>query len=140
MDDISKTVSGFRAAIQDLLVPELKSIQTELKHHSEEFAKIDKRFEAIDKRFEAIDKRFETIDKRFEALHQEMNQRFEAVDKRFEAVFQSLHHLEMTQGEILAKLDIKEEVSRYTSKTNALEKRMDDLWALFKNSRFFSST
>ena len=90
MDDISKTVSGFRAAIQDLLVPELKSIQTELKHHSEEFAKIDKRFEA---------------------LHQEMNQRFE-----------------------------KEEVSRYISKTNALEKRMDDLWALLKNSRLFSST
>jgi len=76
MDDISKTVSGFRAAIQDLLVPELKAIQTELKHHSEEFAKIDKRFEAIDKRFEAI-------------------------DKRFEAVFDSLHHLEMTQSEIL---------------------------------------
>jgi len=69
MDDISKTVSGFRAAIQDLLVPELKAIQTELKHHSEEFAKIDKRFEAI--------------------------------DKRFEAVFDSLHHLEMTQSEIL---------------------------------------
>jgi hypothetical protein len=101
MDDIGKTVSGFPAAIQDLLVPELKAIQTELKHHSEEFAKID---------------------------------------KRFEAVFESLHHLEMTQGESLTKLDVKEEVSRYTSKTNALEKRMDDLWALLKNSRLFSST
>ena len=122
MDDISKTVGGFRAAIQDLLVPELKAIQTELKQHSEEFAKIDKRFEAVDKRFEAVDKRFE------------------AVDKRFEAIIQSLHHLEMTQGEILAKLDVKEEVSQYTSKTNALEKRMDDLWALLKNSRLFSST
>ncbi len=122
MDDISKTVGGFRAAIQDLLVPELKAIQTELKHHSEEFAKIDKRFEAVDKRFEAVDNRFE------------------AADKRFEAIIQSLHHLEMTQGEILAKLDVKEEVSQYTSKTNALEKRMDDLWTLLKNSRFFSST
>jgi chromosome segregation ATPase len=122
MDDISKTVGGFRAAIQDLLVPELKAIQTELKHHSEEFAKIDKRFEALDKRFEAVDKRFEEV------------------DKRLEAIIQSLHHLEMTQGEILAKLDVKEEVSQYTSKTNALEKRMDDLWALLKNSRLFSST
>ncbi len=108
MDDISKTVGGFRAAIQDLLVPELKAIQTELKHHSEDFAKIDKRFEAV--------------------------------DKRLEAIIQSLHHLEMTQGEILAKLDVKEEVSQYTSKTNALEKRVDDLWALLKNSRLFSST
>ena len=108
MNDISKTVTGFRAAIQDLLVPELKAIQVELKHHSEEFARIDKRFEAI--------------------------------DKKFEAIFQSLRHLEMTQGEILAKLDVKQEVSQYTSKTNALEKRVDDLWALLKNSRFFSST
>jgi len=119
MNDISKTVGGFRSAIQDLLVPELKAIQTELKHHSEEFAKIDKRFEAIDKRFEE--------------LRREMNQ-------RFEAVFGSLHQLEITQGQILAKLDVKQEVSEYTSKTNALEKRVDDLWALLKNSRLFSST
>ena len=108
MDDISKTVGGFRVAIQDLLVPELKAIQVELKHHSEEFARIDKRFEAV--------------------------------DKRFDAIFQSLRHLEMTQGEILAKLDVKQEVSQYTSKTNALEKRVDDLWTLLKSSRFFSST
>jgi len=126
MDDISKTVGGFRSAIQDLLVPELRAIHTELKHHSEEFAKIDKRFEAVDKRFDIVDKRFEE-------LRREMNQ-------RFEAVFGSLHHLEITQGEILAKLDVKQEVSQYTSKTNALEKRVDDLWTLLKNSRFFSST
>ena len=108
MNDISKAVGGFRSAIQDLLVPELKAIQTELKHHSEEFARIDKRFEAV--------------------------------DKKFDAMFQSLHHLEVTQGEILAKLDVKQEVSQYTSKTNALEKRVDDLWALLKNSRLFSPT
>jgi hypothetical protein len=108
MNDISKAVGGFRPAIQDLLVPELKAIQTELKHHSEEFAKIDKRFEAV--------------------------------DRKSDAMFQSLHHLEVMQGEILAKLDVKQEVSEYTSKTNALEKRVDDLWALLKNSRLFSST
>jgi chromosome segregation ATPase len=115
MDDISKAVGGFRSAIQDLLVPELKAIHTELKHHSEEFARIDKRFEAVDKRFESV-------------------------DKKFDAMFQSLHHLEVTQGKILTKLDVKQEVSEYTSKTNALEKRVDDLWALLKNSRLFSST
>ncbi|MCK4389588.1 MAG: hypothetical protein KAV83_05040 [Desulfobacterales bacterium] len=76
MDDISKTVGGFRAAIQDLLVPELKAIQRELRH----------------------------------------------------------------QSEILGRQHIKQEVSQYTSKTNALEKRVDDLWALLKSSRFFPST
>jgi chromosome segregation ATPase len=124
MNDISKTVGGFRSAIQDLLVPELKAIQTELKHHSEEFARIDKRFESMDKRFEAMDKRFED-------LRREMNQ-------RFEAVFGSLHRMELVQGEILAKLDVKQEVIEYTSKTNALEKRLDDLWVLLKSSKLFS--
>jgi len=124
MNAISKTVGGFRSAIQDLLVPELKAIQTELKHHSEEFARIDKRFESMDKRFEAMDNRFED-------LRREMNQ-------RFEAVFESLHNLEMSQREILAKLDVKQEVIEYTSKTNALEKRMDDLWVLLKSSKLFS--
>jgi len=113
MNDISKTVGGFRSAIQDLLVPELKAIQTELKHHSEESARIDKRFEAMDKRFED--------------LRREMNQ-------RFEAVFGSLHRMEMAQGEILAKPDVIE----YASKTNALEKRVDDLWVLLKSSKLFS--
>ena len=96
MDDISKTVGGFRSAIQDLLVPELKAIQKALKLHSAESVETDKPHEAP--------------------------------------------HLEITQGEILAKLDVKQEVSQYTSKTNALEKRVDDLWALLKNSRLFSST
>ncbi len=117
MNDISKTVGGFRSAIQDLLVPELKAIQTELKHRSEEFARIDKRFEAMDKRFED--------------LRREMNQ-------RFEAVFGSLHRMELVQGDILAKLDVKQEVIEYTSKTNALEKRVDDLWVLLKSSKRFS--
>ncbi|MCF8084030.1 MAG: hypothetical protein K9M96_13125 [Deltaproteobacteria bacterium] len=126
MNDISKAVGGFRSAIQDLLVPELKAIHTELKHHSEEFARIEKRFEAVDKRFEAMDKRFED-------LRREMNQ-------RFEAVFGSLNRMEAFQGEILAKLDLKQEVTEYTSKTTALEKRVDDLWALLKNSKLFSPT
>lgn len=108
MNDISKAVGGFRFAIQDLLVPELKAIQTELKHHSEEFARIDKRFEAV--------------------------------DRKFEAAFRSLQHLEATQGEILTKLDVKQEVTEFTSKTHALEKRVDDLWALLKNSKLFSPT
>jgi len=126
MNDLSKAVGGFRSAIQDLLVPELKAIHTELKHHSEEFARIEKRFEAVDKRFEAMDKRFED-------LRREMNQ-------RFEAVFGSLNRMEAVQGEILAKLDLKQEVTEYASKTTALEKRVDDLWALLKNSKLFSST
>ncbi|MEW6608549.1 MAG: hypothetical protein AB1414_14075 [bacterium] len=44
MQDI---VGGFKKVIQDLLVPELKAIQVELKCHSERLEAMDKRFEAM---------------------------------------------------------------------------------------------
>ena len=146
MVDVEKIAGSFRSAIQDLLVPELKAIHVELKHHGEEFLRIDKRFETIDKRFEAVDKRFEAlhqemnkrfeaIDKRFEALHQEMNKRFESIDKRFELFAESLHRLETTQEKILARLDLKEQLTETSVRTNQLEKRMDDVWSMLKTMR-----
>ncbi|MEW6097279.1 MAG: hypothetical protein AB1567_12285 [bacterium] len=42
MQDI---VGGFRKVIQDLLVPELKAVQVELKHHSEQLEIICNRLE-----------------------------------------------------------------------------------------------
>ncbi|MEW6686190.1 MAG: hypothetical protein AB1393_08295 [Candidatus Edwardsbacteria bacterium] len=132
--EVTKMVSGFRSVVQDLLVPELKSIRVELKHHSEEFAKIDKRFEAIDKRFEAIDKRFEAMDRRFETLQREMNTRFEAMNSRFELMVKELSETKVTQKEILVKLDVKEEVTATSAKTSELERRLDDLLAIFKSA------
>ncbi len=121
MVDVEKIAGSFRSAIQDLLVPELKAIQVELKHHGEEFIRIDKRLEAIDKRLEA--------------LHLEMNKRFEAIDKRFELFAESMHRLEMTQEKILARLDLKEQLTETAAKTNQLEKRMDDVWTMLKTMR-----
>jgi len=99
MTDIEKTVGGFRAAIQDLLVPELKAIQTELRHHDERFTTLQKQ---LDARFEAMqkhmDSRFEAVDQRFEAMQKQM-------DSRFEAVIDRLVALEKTNEKILDKLD-----------------------------------
>ena len=156
MVDVEKIAGSFRSAIQDLLVPELKAINVELKHHGEEFIRIDKRFEAMDKRFEAvdrrlealhqemnkrfeaIDKRFETVDRRFEAmdrrfeaLHQEMNKRFETMDRRFDLFAESMYRLETTQEKILARLDLKEQLTETAAKTDQLEKRLDDLRSMF---------
>jgi len=117
MVDVEKIAGSFRSAIQDLLVPELKAINVELKHHGEEFIRIDKRFEAIDRRFEA--------------LHQEMNKRFETVDRRFDLFAESMHRLETTQEKILAKLDLKEQLTETAAKTDQLEKRLDDLRSMF---------
>ncbi|MEW6686429.1 MAG: hypothetical protein AB1393_09545 [Candidatus Edwardsbacteria bacterium] len=125
--DVTKVVSGFRSAIQDLLVPELKAIQVELKHHSEEFKRVDKRFEVLhqemNQRFEAIDRRFEAIDRRFEAM-----------DKRFEVIAEGLKRVEIVQEMILSKLDIKEEMIATAAQTKELEKRMDDVWSILKSA------
>jgi archaellum component FlaC len=80
-------IAGFREIIQDLLVPELRSIKTELQHHSKQFEQIEKRFEHIDKQFEQI-------------------------DRRFEQVFKGLEDLKLGQKEILSKLDIDKRLTR----------------------------
>ena len=139
MIDVEKIAGSFRSAIQDLLVPELKAINVELKHHGEEFIRIDKRFETVDKRLEALhqemNKRFEAVDRRFEALHQEMNKRFETIDRRFDLFAESMRRLETTQEKILIKLDLKEQLTETAAKTDQLEKRMNDVWSMLKIMR-----
>ena len=84
-------ISGFRQIVQDLLVPELKAVQVELKHHSEQL---------------------EEMNKHFDALHEEMNRRFSAVDKRLGMLEQRMQRLEAGQEKILDKLDLDKRVSR----------------------------
>ncbi|MBN1352965.1 hypothetical protein JXJ21_26480 [candidate division KSB1 bacterium] len=117
MDSIEKIIGGFRTAIQDLLVPELKAIKTELQHHNEQFKKIDQQLDKLNQRIDKnqaeSNKRFEAlqrqIDERFEAFRKEMDQRFEAfrkeMDQRFEAVLQRLANLDTSQTKVLEKFD-----------------------------------
>jgi len=110
MEDI---VGGFRKVIQDLLVPELKAVQVELKHHSEQFERIDKRFEAmqhqIDTRFEAMQQQ---IDTRFKAMQQQMNRRFDMVDKRFEAMQKDIQEIKIDLKGIIGIVDINTKFAR----------------------------
>ena len=80
-------VMGFRQVVQDLMVPELKAIQVEIKHHSEQFKKMDERFKKMDERFEKI-------------------------DQRFEKIFTELEELKIGQREILNKLDLDKRLTR----------------------------
>ena len=115
MNNIEKTVGSFRAAIQDLLVPELKAIQTELKHHDERFNALQKQMDA---RFEAMQKH---MDSRFDAMQKQIDSRFEAmqkqIDSRFEAVIDRIVGVEKTNEKILNKLDA-------LSRTFEMEKRL----------------
>ena len=47
-------VKGFREVVQDLLVPELKAIQVELKHLSGRMDSIEKRFETMQEHIQTL--------------------------------------------------------------------------------------
>ena len=47
-------VSGFRKALQDLLVPEIKSLQTEVKHTNEKIERVDNDLKDLRKDFSAM--------------------------------------------------------------------------------------
>ncbi|KPL15153.1 MAG: hypothetical protein AMS26_08475 [Bacteroides sp. SM23_62] len=127
MSNLEKTVGSFRSAIQDLLVPELKAIRTELEHHKEEFQKIDQRFQ--------------NFQQELRDLREEMNRRFEANERenyrRFEAVMQSIHNVEKTQERILERLDVKEQVADLETKFVRIEtkfNRFEDFMQQWKSN------
>lgn len=82
---MKEIIKGFREAIQDLLVPELKAIKTEISYLKEATERnhneikelrreINERFEKMDKRFEKMDERFEKMDERFEQMNEKFTQ------------------------------------------------------------------
>jgi len=95
-------VSGFRKAIQDLLVPEMKALQTEVKHLNE---KIDSVQKEMNKHFEQVDKRFEQVDKHFETMQKD---------------FMKMH---ITQEKILDKLDVDKRMTRLETLVEQLIKK-----------------
>jgi len=105
----SEIVNGFRKALQDLLVPEIRIVQTEIKHLNE---KIDRNQLESNKRFEAMDKRFEAMDKRFEAMQLQMDKRFEAVHKEIKEMQHEMHTMNLIQQKILDKLDVEKRMTR----------------------------
>ncbi len=115
-------VSGFRAAIQDLLIPEFKSLQTGVRGINERLDRMDQRFERVDERFERVDQRFERVD-----------QRFDRVDERFERVDQQILELAKSMSSMNGKLDILvehimdyKETARLTVRVEQLEKQAQE--------------
>ena len=122
-------VSGFRAAIQDLLIPEFKSLQTEVRGINERLDRMDQRFDRVDQRFERVDERFERVDQRFERV----DQRFDRVDERFERVDQQILELAKSMSSMNGKLDILvehimdyKETARLTVRVEQLEKQAQE--------------
>lgn len=138
-------VSGLRQAIQDLLIPEFRSLQTEVRNLSD---RLDRHAADNAQQFQAIHERFERVDQRFESLTREMNERFnrvdqrfdrvderfERVDERFERVDQEILGLNKTVASMNGKLDILiehivdyKEVARLSARQDQLEKRLGEV-------------
>lgn len=62
-------VEGFREVIRDLLIPEFKALQTEVRHLSERLQKLE---QMMEERFARVEERFARVDERFDAMHKEI--------------------------------------------------------------------
>ncbi len=137
-------VKGFRDAIQDLLVPEMKAMRAEMaslkevvKQNSEAIqqnaAAIQEMRQEMNDRFLAVQKemdaRFAAAQKERAALQKEMEARFAAAqkerDERFAAVLEQIAEMRGQIGslakvtdQILNKLDVNDRLTR-------LEERVD---------------
>lgn len=91
-------VEGFRKVVQELLVPELKAVQTEIKYQGEKTAELQQEMKELRK---------ETNE-----LRKEMNQRFEAVQKEMVDLKMGQNDLKIGQREILNKLDVDKRITK----------------------------
>jgi len=125
MEEVSGAVGGFRAAIQDLLVPELKALQVEVRNVKETLDRHEKWLERHDQtlsqladairqlskeqaeRFAAMQ---QEMDKRFMALQQEMSTRFIAVDERLSVMTAAIHNLQKEMSMLMLRLDYGEKI------------------------------
>lgn len=112
-------VKGFREVVQDLLVPELKAMQVELKHLNETQQETNNRLEGIEKRLGGLEKSFEGMKVELSHLkeaQQETNKKLETLhiemDKKFEAGQEQIQNVLLGQREILSKLDTDKRLSR----------------------------
>ncbi|MCS7207487.1 MAG: hypothetical protein NZ951_06095 [Dehalococcoidia bacterium] len=124
-------VEGFRQVVRDLLIPEFKALQAEVRllgerldrlekvleerfaqveqrfgQMEQRFGQLDQRFVQIEQRFAQVDQRFAQVDARFEALTREMNERFARVDARFDAMHKEILDLAKAVSAIDGKMDI----------------------------------
>jgi len=100
MEEVTGAVGGFRAAIQDLLVPELKTLQVEVRNVKETLERHEQILAQLSK---------DQAD-RLVALQQEMSTRFIAVDERLSVMMAAIHNLQKDMSMLTLRLDYGEKI------------------------------
>ena len=131
MNDVSKTVGGFRSALQDLIVPELKALKVEMRGVRETLERHEKKLEAYDQMFVKIadeirqlrvdmSERFaamqKQMDERFSAMQKQMDERFNAMQqenaKNFAVMMNSIGELDKNIALLNHRLDYTERINK----------------------------
>lgn len=145
MSEVAETIGGFRSAIQDLLVPELKAVQAEIRNVKETLDRHEKWLERLDQnllqsnreqaeRFEALSKdsaeRFEALTRNFaeriEALSRNFAERFEALSKdhaqKFSSILESIRELQKNMAVVMSRLEYGERITKLETQMARLTK------------------
>ena len=118
MEEVTGTVGGFRAAIQDLLVPELKALQVEIRNFKE----------TLERHEQIISQLSKDQAERFAALQQEMDKRFAAAQRenneRFSAVMAAIHDLQKDMSAVKLRLNYGEKIHQLELRSSQLASKV----------------
>jgi septal ring factor EnvC (AmiA/AmiB activator) len=99
MEEVTGAVGGFRAAIQDLLVPELKALQVEIRNVKETLERHEKWLGRHDQTLSQLADAIRQLGKeqaeRFAAMQKENNDRFDAVTNAIRGLQESVSTVTM---------------------------------------------
>jgi plasmid maintenance system antidote protein VapI len=120
MEEITGAVGGFRAALQDLLVPELKALQVEvrnvketLERHEQKISQLVEGLHQLSKdqaeRFAAMQ---QEMDKRFAAMQQENDKKFAEINEKFVVVIEVIRDMQKDMAIIKDRLNYGERIHR----------------------------
>jgi chromosome segregation ATPase len=148
MEEVTGAVGGFRAAIQDLLVPELKALQVEIRNVKETLERHEKWLERHDQALSQLTEELRRLSKdqaerfaaaqqetnarfvaaqqetnaRFAALQQDSDKKFAAMNEKFIAVMDAIRDLQSSLSMIMVRTDFSEKIHQLELKISQLAK------------------
>jgi predicted nuclease with TOPRIM domain len=107
MEEVTGTIGGFRVAIQDLLVPELKALQVEVRNVKETLDRHEKWLERHDQMLARLVEELRQLSKdqaeRFLAMQQENDKKFAEINEKFNIVMDLIRNVQMdSQNKVTA--------------------------------------
>jgi len=121
-------VKGFRDALQELLVPQMRAMQEAIERNSQAITDLHRE---MDERFAAVEERLVRLEERREGLERRMEERFDRMDQRLLTLAEGqaeirgeLKQINQTLQVILNKLDLAERVAKVEKVLESVTERL----------------